>query len=129
MQAATRWRRLAAITGALALATGGVALVPGASAAAPTHSCGTKTLTEKLPGPASEPSATQTFHIQIKAITTQGISCTAAVKFLTKLYGQGQKTTPEGYVCKNAKFKAPPGTVPTVCSKPGKKIQFAGQGG
>lgn len=128
MHAARRWRGLAAITGALA--TGGVALVPGASAAAPVHSCGSKTLTEKIPaGETGAGSPSSTFHIQVKAITTQGVSCTAAVKFLTALYGQGQKPTPEGYSCKSAKFKAPPGTVPTVCSKPGKKIQFAGQGG
>jgi hypothetical protein len=127
MEAVRKWQGLATIGSVLALATAAVALAPGASAAAVVHACGTHTVvieTETEPG--KPPSK---FKVPIKAITTQGTSCASAYRFLSGLYNEKTGKTPEGFTCKSAKFKVPPGSVPEVCTKPGKKIQFAGEGG
>ena len=57
----------------------------------------------------------------------EGVSCTSAYKVITALYTSGGKT--EGFKCTSGKFKVPKYTIPQQCTKPGKKIQFAGQGG
>ncbi len=66
----------------------------------------------------------------IKAITTQGISCAGAYKFLSAFFhNHTQGVEPEHFQCKTGRFKAPAGLVPQLCTKPGVKIQFAVQGG
>jgi hypothetical protein len=127
MKAVRKWQGPATLATALALAAGAVALTPGASAAAPVHECGSKTVIIEQPGEAG--SAPTKFKLSVKAIKSQGVSCTDAYKFLTKLYNNHSTKTPESYTCKTAHFAVPAGRVPEVCSKAGKKIQFAGQGG
>ncbi len=110
----------------LAIALGALALLPGAAAAS-THSCGTHTVTLEFE---SEPGKPKTkFKLPIKQIETQGVSCATAFKFVTALYDGKSTKTPEGYKCVVAKFKVPQGSIPERCTKPGKKIQFAGKGG
>jgi hypothetical protein len=110
----------------LAIAAGMAALAPGASLAASTHSCGTKTFTIEHKAENGAPASK--FKVTIKQISSTGVSCKAAYTFLTKLYTSASGT-PEKYKCTSGHFKVPAGRVPEVCTRPGKKIQFAGQGG
>jgi hypothetical protein len=36
---------------------------------------------------------------------------------------------PQNYTCKNVEFKVSLGYIPTLCTKPGKAIKYAAQGG
>ncbi len=124
MKAARRWQGLATIGTVLALALGALALIPGAAVAS-THSCGNHTIVIEQE---TEPGKPKTkFNVPIKQIVTQGVSCTAAYKVITGIYTPGGKT--EGFKCTSGKFKVPKYTIPEQCTKPGKKIQFAGKGG
>jgi hypothetical protein len=124
MRAARKWQGPAAIGSALALLAGAAALTPGASIAATTHNCGTKHITIEHKAENGAPASK--FTVTVNQITTQGVSCQAAASFLKKLYGTG---VPEKYKCTVGHFKVPPGKVPEICTRPGKRIQFAGQGG
>ena len=126
MKAARKWQGLATVGGVIAIFSGAAALAPGASIAATTHNCGNKTITFERPAENGSPASK--FKLQTAQIVTQGVSCQAAYAFLTKLYNSSTGT-PEKYKCAGAHFKVPAGKVPEVCTKPGKKIQFAGQGG
>ena len=66
------------------------------------------------------------YNLPVKQITTEGVSCASALKFLSGYLKTGKAS--EGYKCGIAKFKAP-GLVPQRCTKPGKKVTFAGLGG
>jgi hypothetical protein len=125
MKAVGKWQGLAtlAVMGALAIAI--AALTPGALAAAPVHSCGNKVVVLEQPGETGQP-ATK-FKLLIKQITSQGVSCSDAFKVVNALYTGS--ATPEKYKCTAGHFKVPVGRVPEVCTKPGKRITFAGQGG
>ena len=131
MQAARKWHGLATAGSILALLGGLAAITPASVAAATVHKCASKTIT--ITEQAPEGGAPTHFQEPIKAITTQGIGCTGAYKFLNALFTPSSTTsagvTPEKFKCVIAKFKAPPGLVPESCSKPGVKIQFAVQGG
>ena len=126
MRAAGRWHGPAAIGGTVAILLGGALLVPGASVAAATHSCGSHTITIEHPAEAGAPASK--FKFTVSDVTTQGVSCQAADSFLNRLY-TSTTGTPEKYKCKLGHFKVPRGKVPEVCTRSGKKIQFAGQGG
>lgn len=126
MKAARTWQGFAVLGSTLALVAGAAAL-PSASVAAATHACGNRTLSLELEAGPGQPKTK--LKLPVKQLVTQGVSCTTATKFLTKLFSQGQGPTPEGYSCKAGKFKAPAGTFPQVCTKPGKKISFATRGG
>jgi len=127
MKAVCKWQGPATFASVLALGASAAALTPGASAAAPIHSCGSKTvIIEEELEPGKPPTK---FKVSVQAIKSQGTSCSSAYKFLTSFYNNHATTTPEGYKCKSGHFAVPRGRVPEVCSKPGKKIQFAGQGG
>lgn len=126
MKAVPKWPGLAVMGGTLALLAG-TALTPSASVAASTHACGNHTVVLEIEGEPGKPKTK--YKLPIKQIVTQGVSCTAAFKFLGTLYNGKGGAKPEGYACKVGKFKVPTGSVPEVCSKPGKKIQFAGKGG
>jgi hypothetical protein len=110
----------------VALLAGAAALAPGASIAATTHTCGTKHLTIERKAENGLPASK--FTVTVSQVTTRGVSCQAAGAFLKKLYGSGTGV-PEKYKCAVGHFKVPPGKVPEVCTRSGKKIQFAGQGG
>jgi hypothetical protein len=127
MKAVRKWQGPATLASLLALGVGAVALTPGASAAAPVHVCGSKTVIVEQQGEAG--SAPTKFKLSVKAIKSQGVSCTDAYRFLTKLYNNHSTKAPESYTCKVAHFTVPVGHVPEICSKSGKKIQFAGEGG
>jgi hypothetical protein len=107
----------------LALALGALALLPGAAVAS-THACGNHTFVLELE---SEPGKPKTkYNLPVKQIATEGVSCASALKFLSSYFKTGKAA--EGYKCGVAKFKAH-GLVPERCTKPGKKIQYAQQGG
>jgi len=127
MEARLKGRRLAVLGGLLALAGGAAALTPGASAAGSLHKCANTTLVLEITGAPGE--AARKYKLTIKAISTQGVSCTAAYKFIHLEETNKTRTVPEHYKCTSGHFKAPIGTVPTTCTKPGAKIQFAGPGG
>ncbi len=128
MHAVRRSRRLAAVAGTLALAGSTAALVaPGTSAAATTHNCGNKTFSIEIQGaPGAAPTK---YKLQVEQIRVQGVSCQAAYKFLEGLYKPSAPGVPSKYKCTVGKFTVPRGKVPEICTRPGAKIQFAGQGG
>jgi hypothetical protein len=126
MRAARKWQGPAAIGSALALLAGAAALAPGASIAASTHSCGTKHIT--IEHKAENGSPASKFTVTVNDLTAHGVSCQTAVSFVKKLY-TSSTGVPEKYKCAIGHFKVPPGKVPEVCTRSGKKIQFAGQGG
>lgn len=127
MDAAGKRHGLATVGGVVALLAGTAALAPGAFASGTIHKCANKTETINLPGArAGEPT---TFKTTVKAISTQGVSCAAAYRFLGLLYKNNSQVAPEKYKCKSGHFKAPIGYVPQVCTRPGARIQYAGQGG
>jgi len=126
MRAARKWQGGAVIGSALVLLAGAAALAPGASIASTTHSCGTKHLTIEHKAENGQPASK--FKITVDQVTAHGVSCQAAVSFLKKLYNSSTGA-PEKYKCAIGHFKVPPGKVPEVCTRSGKRIQFAGQGG
>lgn len=126
MKAARKWQGLATVASFMALAGGLAAITPGVAVAA-THSCGNKTIVIERPGENGAPPSK--FKMPTAAISTQGVSCQAAYAFITKLYNATTSGTPEKYKCVAGHFKVPAGKVPEVCTRPGKKIQWAGEGG
>jgi hypothetical protein len=127
MEAAGRWHGLATAGGVLAIVAGAAALTPGASASGTAHSCANKTETIEVKGePGSAPTK---FKETIKAISTEGVSCAAAYKFLGLQVRNTTQTTPEHYKCKTGHFKVPLGYVPMVCTHAGAKIKYGQQGG
>jgi hypothetical protein len=126
MGAARKWQGPAAIGSAVALLAGAAALAPGASIAATTHNCGTKSFTIEHKAENGTPASK--IKVTVSQITAQGVSCQAAGSFLKKLYTSGTGV-PENYKCASGHFKVPLGKVPEVCTRSGKRIQFAGQGG
>jgi hypothetical protein len=127
MKAARKWQGLATIASVTALAGGLAAITPGVAVAA-THTCASKTITIERPGEAGLPASK--FKVPVAVVSTQGVTCQAAYSFIAKVYG-GSSTggTPEKYKCVSGHFKAPAGRVPEVCTRPGKRIQWAGPGG
>ncbi len=126
MKARSNWNALLAALGVSALLVV-VALVPGAQAAGPVHHCANRS--ENLEIESGEGQPVRHFKTTIKAISTQGISCSAADKFLDLLEHNKTSVVPEHYKCSTGHFKAPVGYVPQVCTHKAAKIQFAGQGG
>jgi hypothetical protein len=98
--------------------------MPGAAVAS-THACGNHTIVIEQETEPGKPKAK--FKLPIKQIVTQGVSCSSAYKVITAVYTPGGKT--EGFKCTSGKFKVPKFTIAEQCTKPGKKIQFAGKGG
>ncbi|HWF31472.1 MAG TPA: hypothetical protein VG188_02830 [Solirubrobacteraceae bacterium] len=125
MKAVLRWQGLATVASVAVLAGGLAAITPGVAVAA-THSCGSKTIVFERPGENGAPPSK--FKLSTVAISTAGVSCQAAYSFLTKLYNS-TSGTPEKYKCTVGHFKVPAGKVPEVCTRPGKRIQWGGQGG
>jgi hypothetical protein len=125
MKAVGKWQGLATLMVVGMLAIAAAALASGAVAAAPVHSCGNKVVVIEEPGVTGQPPTK--FKLLVKQVTSQGVSCTDAFKVVTALY-KGS-ASPEKYKCTVGHFKVPAGRVPEVCTRPGKKVTFAGQGG
>ena len=126
MSAARRWRRPAATASVVASCAALAALTPGASVAASARNCATKSFAIEVT--AANGMSPAKFRVTVRQISATGLSCKAAYAFLAKFYSS-TSGTPERYKCTVGHFKVPVGKVPEVCTKPGRKIQFAGQGG
>jgi hypothetical protein len=126
MEAARKWQGLATLGSAVALFAATAALSPGASAAPVSHTCANKVETIQIEDGMG---GTKPFKLTIKAISTKGVSCTAAYKFIGLLLTNKSPTTPEKYKCTIAHFKVPAGYFAQACTKTGKRIQYAQQGG
>jgi hypothetical protein len=126
MKARSNWNAPAAVLGVAGL-LGIVALVPGAQAAGPVHHCANRSENLEINPGAGQP--VEHFKTTIKAISTQGVSCSAADRFLDLLEHNKTSIVPEHYKCSIGHFKAPTGYVPQVCMHKGAVIKFAGQGG
>lgn len=124
MKISSRWKGLGALASVAALVAVTMALTPGAQASSGFTSCANKTVKVTTEG--------NTFPVKAKAISVSGTTCAGAYEFIA-LYYRGEKASatgyPQNYKCKGAEFKAPLGYLPTLCTKPGKKIKFAQQGG
>jgi hypothetical protein len=101
-----------------------MALTPGAQASSGFTSCANKTVKIDIEG--------NKFSVHAKAISVSGVTCAAAYEFIAYSY-RGEKISKTGfplnYTCKPAEFKTPVGYLPTICTKPGKKIKYGQQGG
>jgi hypothetical protein len=126
MQAARKWQGVATLGSACAVAAATAALASGASAAPTMHSCANKAETIQIEDGMG---GTKPFKLTVKAISTHGVSCAAAYKFIGLALNNKTRTTPEKYKCTNGHFKAPLGYVAQVCTKAGARIQYAQQGG
>jgi hypothetical protein len=126
MRARSKWNALLVVLGVSALLVA-VALVPGAQAAGPVHHCANRSETLEIESGEGQP--VQHFKTTVKAISTQGLSCSAAYKFLDLLEHNKTSVVPEHYKCGIGHFKAPRGYVPQVCTHKSAVIKFAGQGG
>lgn len=126
MKTSSRWKGLGALGSLVAIVALAAALTSGAQAAGGFTSCANKTVKIDLEGGTK-------FPVKAKAISVEGTTCAAAYEFIT-LYYRGEEISPktgypQNYRCKSVDFKAPLGFLPTLCTKPGKKVKFAQQGG
>jgi hypothetical protein len=125
MKTSSRWKGLGALGSVVAIAAVAMALTPGAQASSGYTSCPNKTFKIVLEGGTK-------FPVTAKAISVSGLSCAGAYEFIGFEY-RGERTGNSGfaqnYHCKPVEFKAPLGFLPTLCTKGGKKIKYAQQGG
>jgi hypothetical protein len=126
MQAARKWQGFATLGSAAAVLAATAALTPGASAAQAVHTCANKAETIQIEDGMG---GTKPYKLTVKAISTKGVSCASAYKFIGLVLNNKSSTTPEKYKCASGHFKVPLGYIPQVCTKSGNKIQFAQQGG
>jgi hypothetical protein len=127
MDVTSRGNGFAALGGLLTVAASVLALAPAAVASPVIHKCANRPETLEIESAVGEPP--QTFKETFKTISAQGVSCTAADKFLDLLAKNKTPTAPEHYKCTTGHFKVPLGYVPEVCTKPGAKIEFSQRGG
>lgn len=99
MEARVRWKGSAVLGGVLALAGGGAV-----------HKCANKVEVLEISGVAGE--APRQLKVTVKAISSQGVSCAAAYKFLALQFKNTTSTVPEGFKCKVGRFKAPAAACP-----------------
>jgi hypothetical protein len=125
MKARSRWKAPAASASVVSLIAV-AALVPGAQGAGTVHRCGNKPVTLEIDSGEAKPEIVKT---TIKDITAQGLTCSAAYKFLGLLFHNKTSTTPEHFKCTTGHFKVPIGYVPQVCTHKGTKVTYAAQGG
>jgi hypothetical protein len=125
MKTSSRWKGLGALGSAAAIVVVAAALTPGAQAASGYTGCANKTVKITLEDGSK-------FPVKAKAISVSGVTCAAAYEFIAFAY-RGEKISKTGfplnYKCKPAEFKTPVGFLPTLCTKPGKKIKYGQQGG
>ena len=117
------------LASAVALIALVAALTPGAQAASSFTPCANKPVKFPIEDGSG---GTQTYTVVVKAISVKGTTCASAYEFLHQSYNQeklGASGYPQNYKCKSADFKVPLGYIPTICSKGGKTIKYAAQGG
>lgn len=117
---------LATLGSAVAVIAAMAALTPGASATPTVHTCANKAETIQIEDGMG---GTKPYKLTVKAISTKGVSCAAAYKFIGLALNSKSPTTPEKYKCTSGHFKVPPGYIARVCTKSSAKIQYAQQGG
>lgn len=126
MEAARKRYGIGALVSAVALIALVAALTPGAQAASGLTSCPNKAIKVQVEG------STKPFTVVVKTISVKGTSCAKANEFFRLTYN-GEKISktgyPQNYKCEAGEFKVPVGYFPQVCTKPGKTIQYAAQGG
>jgi hypothetical protein len=127
MHPATTRNRLAALGGLLTLGASVLALAPAALAAPVIHKCANRPETLEIESEIGQPPVA--FKETFKTVSTQGVTCTAADKFLDLVAKNKTPTVPEHYKCTIGHFKVPLGYVPEVCTKPGAKIEYSQRGG
>jgi hypothetical protein len=127
MHVTRRSKGFAALGGLLTLGASVLALAPAAVAAPVIHKCTNRAETLEIESGPGEPP--QTFKETFKTISSQGVSCGAADKFLDLVAKNKTPTVPEHYKCTIGHFKVPSGYVPEVCTRPGAKIEYSQQGG
>jgi hypothetical protein len=129
MKGSTTLQRFGVLGATVALIALVAALTPAAQAKGSYKSCADKKIHFKIEdGEGGQSPYTTT----VKTISVKGTSCHGAYQYLGDLYGgksPDKKGRIDGYNCKIGTFKAPLGYVPTICSKGGKTIKYAGQGG
>jgi hypothetical protein len=128
MNALAGWRGMAVVGSVASLFAAAVAMAPGAAASGSFHGCPNTTVLVEIPtGVGGE---TRKYHEHVKTISSQGVSCAAADKFIQKDLTATTAGKIEGYSCRvTTTFKAPIGYVPTLCTRGGSKIRFARHGG
>ncbi len=125
MDSLVKWRGVAVLASVAALVAAAVALMPGAASAGSLQSCPNKTVPVEV---SNGLGGTTKYNEHIKSISSQGVSCAAADKFIEKLLNSTTGKV-EGYKCEVGKFKVPLGYFPDSCKRHGSKIQFARHGG
>ena len=117
------------LASAVALIALVAALTPGAQASGSFTSCANKPIKFQIEDGTG---GTQPYTVVVKAISVKGTICASAYEFLRDSYNQediGSTGYPQNFNCKSAEFKVPLGYIPTICSKGGKTIKYAAQGG
>jgi hypothetical protein len=127
MSGLVNWRAMAVMGSVTALFATAVAMAPGAAASS---FRGCPNLTVVLALPTGEAGKTVKYHEHIKAISSQGVSCSGADSFIKKDLTTTTAGKVAGYSCKvTTTFKAPIGYVPMLCTRGGSAIRFARHGG
>lgn len=75
------------------------------------------------------PTGARKLNEPVKAISTKGVSCSAADKFIKLSLTSTTGVVPEHYKCKSGHFKVPVGYVAQVCIHGAARIQYAQHGG
>ena len=126
MEAPRKRYGIGVLVSAVALIALVAALAPGAQASSGLTSCPNKPIKFQVEGSAKP------YTIVVKTISVKGTSCAKADEFFRLTYN-GEKISktgyPQNYKCETGEFKVPVGYFPQVCTKPGKTIQYAAQGG
>ncbi len=129
MKRSIKWQRLGVLGATVALVALVAALTPAAQAKGGFKSCADKKVHFKIEdGEGGKIPYTTT----VKTISVKGTSCQGAYQYFSDSYNGknvDKKGRVDGYTCKPADFKTPLGYIPEICSKGGKSIKYAAQGG
>lgn len=129
MKAGTSLRIVGVLASVVALVALVMALTPGAQAAGTFKPCANKKITFNTAAEGEKPSP---YTVTVKSISVKSATCAEAYEFLRYSYNGeklGKKGYPLNYSCKSAEFKVPVGYFGTICTKGGKTLKFAQQGG
>jgi hypothetical protein len=129
MEAVGKRKMIGVLASAVALIALVAALAPGAQASGGFTSCANKQVKFFIE---AEEGKKSPYTVTVKTISVKNVTCAAAYEFFRFSYN-GEKTGKYGYPldykCKGGEFDTPLGYLPTVCTKGGKTIKYAQQGG